>query len=417
MEFNPKASTHCDVAVVGGGPAGLRAAEMAALGGARVMVFEQKPSVGRKFLVAGKGGLNITHEAAVEEFAANYSISGQAPAEAQTWWRSLLTEFDSAALQGWARSLGIETFTATSGRVYPKQMKSAPLLRRWVERLRGLGVGFWMGHRWVGLQPGKRLVLEFEAAAQAGARHRVEAGAAVLALGGASWPDTGSTGLWTEALNSLGVDVFPLVASNCGWECHWPPDVLERCEGHPLKNVRVSAGEASVRGELMVTRYGLEGGALYALGAALRSLPKPSLSVDFKPDSTAESLRSRLGSARRNFLSEASARWRLGPVVSSLLEGLLRETPPDSADAMVSAVKHCVVCLEKPRPVGEAISTAGGLSFDELDETLMVRRCPGLFAVGEMLAWDAPTGGYLLQGCFSTGTRAGDSAWRWALGG
>ena len=273
-----------------------------------------------------------------------------------------------------------------------------------------------MRRRWVGVQPGERLALEFQAVEQGAAMHRVKAEAVVLALGGASWPQTGSTGLWEQALSSLGVHVFPLVASNCGWECHWPPDLLERCEGRPLKNLRVAAGNFSVRGELLLTRYGLEGGALYALGAALRALAQPILTVDFKPDSTAESLLAKLGTARRNFLKEASSRWRLGEAVSVLLEGLLRERPPESAEEMVRAVKQCEVRLDKARPVAEAISSAGGLCLDELDETLMLRRYPGLFAAGEMLAWDAPTGGYLLQGCFSTGTRAGDSAWRWAAG-
>jgi len=412
----PDAGLQCDVAVVGGGPAGLRAAEVAALGGARVIVFEQKPSVGRKFLVAGKGGLNLTHEASLEEFAAHYTVAGMEADNTVALWQSLLRGFDSNAMRLWAGSLGIETFCASSGRVYPKEMKSAPLLRRWVERLRGLGVEFRMRHRWTGLRSEKGLELEFSGSSDETrdcVAHVVRAGAAVLALGGASWPQTGSTGVWTNTLVGLGVKIAPLVASNCGWECSWPQEVIERCEGKPLKNVRVSAGAECVRGELLVTRYGLEGGALYALGAALRAHTHPTLSIDFKPDSSPESLLARLGSARRNFLEEAALRWRLGETVNCLLKGLLRDSPPESAEAMVRAVKCCEIRLEKSRPVEEAISSAGGVRFEELDESLMVRNLPGVFVAGEMLAWDAPTGGYLLQGCFSTGTCAGEGALHW----
>jgi uncharacterized flavoprotein (TIGR03862 family) len=398
---------------VGGGPAGLRAAEVAARAGARVIVFEQKPSVGRKFLVAGKGGLNLTHEASVEEFAAHYTVAGMDSNNAMALWQSLLRGFDSNALRDWAGSLGIETFCASSGRVYPKEMKSAPLLRRWVELLRGLGVEFRMRQRWTGLRSEKGLELEFSGASDEVRGCMVRAGAVVLALGGASWPQTGSTGIWSTILSGLGVKVAPLVASNCGWECAWPQEVLDQCEGKPLKNVRVSAGAESVRGELLVTRYGLEGGALYALGAELRTLPHPILSIDFKPDSSPESLLGRLGSARHNFLNEAALRWRLGETVNSLLHGLLQDNPPESAEAMVRAVKRCEIQLEKSRPVEEAISSAGGVDFAELDEFLMVRSLPGVFVAGEMLAWDAPTGGYLLQGCFSTGTLAGKGAMHW----
>ena len=345
----PDAVLHCDVAVVGGGPAGLRAAEVAALGGARVIVFEQKPSVGRKFLVAGKGGLNLTHEASVDEFARHYTVAEMDSNSALALWQSLLRGFDSNELRQWAGSLGIETFCASSGRVYPKEMKSAPLLRRWVERLRGLGVEFRMRQQWTGLRLENGLELEFSGTS----------------------------------------------------------------EGKPLKNVSVSAGTDCVRGELLVTRYGLEGGALYALGRELRILSHPTLSIDFKPDSSPESLLARLGSARQNFLKEAALRWRLGETVNSLLHGLLQDSPPESAEAMVRAVKHCEIRLKKSRPVEEAISSAGGVHFDALDKFLMVRSLPGVFVAGEMLAWDAPTGGYLLQGCFSTGTCAGEGALRW----
>ncbi len=398
------------VAVVGGGPAGLRAAEVAAAAGLRVTLFDAMPSVGRKFLVAGRGGMNITHEEPEALFLGRYrtTVDGSTSESEATWarWDSLLRGFDAAALRTWAAGLGVETFTASTGRVYPKTMKSAPLLRRWVERLRALGVVFRMRHRWVGMRFENHWKLAFESGSE-----RLELGfdQVVLALGGASWPATGSTGGWTQILSGAGVRVHQLHPSNCGWECDWPAAVLEACEGQPLKNIGASAGSCSVRGELLVTRYGLEGGAVYALTAALRAQTTPALRIDFKPDSTLERLVSKMGSARRNFLQEAVQRWRLGDAVGALLRSLRADVDFDSAEEAARFVKDCRVFLKGPRPVEEAISSAGGVCFSELDEGLMVKRCSGLFVAGEMLDWEAPTGGYLLQGCFATGTRAGEA--------
>ena len=391
--------THSQLAVIGGGPAGLRAAEVAATAGRQVTLYDGKPSVGRKFLVAGKGGLNLTHSESLDRFATRYSGPGQ-PAEL---WPSLLAEFDPTALRAWAAELGVDTFQATSGRVYPKELKAAPLLRRWVERLRSLGVRFEMNHRWKSLEPGPPYRLGFAHGAS------TTADAVLFALGGGSWGETGSDGGWTHAFATLGIVHHPLAPANCGWEHEWPTEVLKRAEGKPLKNVHVRAGEAIAIGELLVTRYGLEGGAIYQLGAALRALSEPALAIDFKPTFTITQLVAKMESVRRNFLSEAGLRWRLGDPALALLSC---QTWTD-AESLARVTKHCVIPLLRPRPIAEAISSAGGVCWSELDSTLMLKRFPGLFVAGEMMDWEAPTGGYLLQGCFATATRAATSAVKW----
>ena len=398
------------IAVVGGGPAGLRAAEVAASGGATVTVFDAKPSVGRKFLVAGRGGLNLTHDEPADRFASRYSGPGLPPGA----WDSLLADFDAAALRAWAAGLGVETFSATTGRVYPREMKAAPLLRRWVERLRSAGVRFALRHRWNSLESaGRGWRLSFE---HDGTSVSTEAEAVVLAFGGGSWPDTGSDGRWVPALAGLGVAVSPLAPANCGWEVAWSPEVLVAAEGKPLKNLVAKAGADSVAGELLVTRYGLEGGAVYALGAALRGMAEPTLTIDFKPSLSAESLVRKLGLCRRNFLAEGVARWRLGPAVEAVVVQAAGTRDFVSAEALVAAVKGCRIRLGRPRPIDEAISSAGGVRWEELDRDLMLRRLPGVFVAGEMVDWEAPTGGYLMQGCFATGTRAARGARAWAVG-
>ncbi len=385
---------HVQLAVIGGGPAGMRAAETAASAGARVALFDGKPSVGRKFLVAGKGGLNLTHGEALEHFVTRYS-SGP--------WSELLADFSPADLRKWAAELGVGTFQASSGRVYPKAMKAAPLLRRWVERLRGLGVDFQMNHRLVriGREP---LTLEF-------ANGRLlTADAAILALGGGSWPNTGSDGAWPPMLDALGISTAPLAPANCGWEHPWPPEIVDRIEGTPLKNLRVSAAGATAIGELLVTRYGLEGGALYQLGAVLRGMPEPTIAIDFKPMFSEDRLVAKMESVRRDFLGEAARRWKL-PEAARLI--LARREWRD-ATSLAREVKHCVIPLVRPRPIDEAISSAGGVRWSGIDPaTLMLRDVPGVFVAGEMIDWEAPTGGYLMQGCFATGTRAGRAAADW----
>jgi uncharacterized flavoprotein (TIGR03862 family) len=270
-----------------------------------------------------------------------------------------------------------------------------------------------MRHRLVSVSAEAGVALDFEGD---GGLKKVVAQALVLALGGGSWPETGATGEWREMLERCGVAIRPFQASNCGWEVAWPAEVLEKMEGRPLKNISASAGAEKVRGELLVTRYGLEGGALYALGGALRGMQSPLLTVDFKPDSSEDSLVARLGSARTNYLEEGAARWRLGDPVRCLLKALRGAAPFQSGLEAARFVKACPIVLSGPRPLSEAISTAGGVDWRDLDGNLMLRGLPGVFLAGEMVDWDAPTGGYLMQGCFATGTRAGARAAQY-LGG
>jgi uncharacterized flavoprotein (TIGR03862 family) len=395
-----------NITIIGGGPAGLRAAEVAAAGGAEVTLFDAQPAVGRKFLVAGRGGLNLTHAEPSAQLATHYT----GPEQPDDLWGSLLTEFDAEALRQWAAKLGVETFTAINGRVYPRDLQAAPLLRRWVQRLRAAGVKFAVRQHWIGLRPGARWQVDFQVE---GGTRTVEADAVILALGGGSWPQTGSDGGWISVLEKLGVAIAPLMPANCGWELSWPAALLAQAEGRPLKNITARAGETTVAGELLVTRYGLEGGAIYQLGPALRAMLEPEIVIDFKPAHTVEQLVKKLGNCPRNFLAEAHSRWRLSDAAFAILENLPGYGPATSAESLAARVKGCGLKLTGPRPLAEAISSAGGVRWRELDSSLMLRRLPGIFVAGEMIDWEAPTGGYLMQGCFATGTRAARSALEW----
>lgn len=394
------------IAIIGGGPAGLRAAEVAADRGARVTLFEAKASVGRKFLVAGRGGLNLTHTEPRELFAARYSGPGQ-PAR---FWPDALAEFDADALRRWAGGLGVETFAASTGRVFPRGLKAAPLLRRWVERLRKMGVQFALHHRWTGLEPGAPLRLCFDVK---GVARTWDADAAILALGGGSWPETGSDGAWVETLAALGISVSPLQPANSGWDVPWPQAVLAAAEGRPLKNLRVRAGAREVFGELLVTKHGLEGGALYQLGPELRVLARPEIVIDFKPDLSAQRLVEKLGATSGGeLLQRARTRAKIAePALAIILAG--ESEAALSPAAFAARVKNCALALAAPRPLAEAISSAGGVRWEALDERGMLRRLPGVFVAGEMMDWEAPTGGYLLHGCLVTGARAAQFALGW----
>ncbi|PKU24868.1 TIGR03862 family flavoprotein [Telmatospirillum siberiense] len=394
------------ICVIGGGPAGLMAAETAAAGGADVVVCDAMPSVGRKFLLAGRGGLNLTHSEPGPAFVSRYG------AEAGLFG-GFLAEFGPDDLRAWARDLGIETFVGSSGRVFPAEFKAAPLLRAWVRRLRDQGITFRPRHRWAGFADDGALVFR----SPRGEWH-LSPGATVLALGGGSWPHLGSDGGWISPLQSIGCRIRPLRPSNCGflvaWSSHMAPHF-----GQPLKAVALSFGGRRLRGEAMLTEYGIEGGAVYALSAALRDAidrdGSAVLTVDLKPDFSEETLSERLARPRgRLSLSNWLRRTANLPPAAV---ALLRETAPAEALArpasLARAIKTAPVPLHGARPLAEAISSAGGLCFEELDDDLMVRRRPGLFAAGEMLDWEAPTGGYLLTGCFATGRRAGRGALRW----
>lgn len=403
--MNSESAVRPTLAIIGGGPAGLRAAEVAAAVGAAVTLFDAKSSVGRKFLVAGKGGLNITKAELLEKFLTHYD----GPDLPREIWNRIITEFPPEALRAWAADLGVETFAASTGRVYPREMKAAPLLRRWVQRLRAAGVRFALRHRWVGIEAGNPITLRFESDSGPAVYH---ADAAILAMGGGSWPETGSDGRWVEDLRRSGVDVSPLQPANCGWEVAWPESVVARAEGLPLKNIAVTADGRTAHGELMITRYGLEGGALYQLGAVLRAMPQPQITIDLKPGVEAATLVRKLGLIHRNFVAEARARWRLSDGASALLE----TRNPESAEATAALVKAFPVSLLRPRPIAEAISSAGGVRWSALDDQLMIQALPGVFCAGEMIDWEAPTGGYLMQGCFASGTHAGGAAARWGSG-
>jgi uncharacterized flavoprotein (TIGR03862 family) len=391
----------CDALVVGGGPAGLRAAELISASGAKVILADRMPSVGRKFLVAGRGGLNLTHSEPLEDFVRRYG-------EPRERWQDLLAGFSPDDLRAWAKDLGVDTFIGTSRRVFPIGKHAAPLLRRWIERLRRKGVVFRPRHRFAAFRPAKNGGWEIDFVTPDGLVS-FAARAVIFALGGASWPQTGSDGAWTQPFAAAGIPLVPLTAANVGYEGKWPADFLAQVEGLPLKNIVVRSGGEEVAGELLITKYGIEGGALYQLGRVLHTQARPLIEIDLKPSFTPEQLAAKLRHTpwRDDTLDRVTRAWKLGPVARALLE---ISVVVDKEEEFVRLAKALPLAFDRPRPIAEAISTAGGVAWDALDGDLMLRAHPGLFCAGEMIAWDAPTGGYLLQGCFSTGTRAARGA-------
>lgn len=400
------------LAVIGAGPAGLAAAEVAAsrLGPGpegRVTVYDWTPSPARKFLMAGKSGLNIANRAEGAALTRAYGA-------AEPQLTPMLSAFGSAEVVAWCRDLGQSVFTGPSGRVFPEAMKASPLLRAWLARLDGLGVRLERRHRWLGWDGEGRL--RFEAP---GGERRAAPSAVVLALGGASWPRLGSDAAWTPALEAAGAALAPFAPSNVGAVVDWSAGLAERAAGQPLKNTRFEIGGRSLLGEAVVTRYGLEGGAIYTLGRRLRAALAEGaavLTLDLAPARSAERLARDL--ARQPAKASLSTKLRKAARLDPVKTALLREAHgPLSADPprLAAQIKAAPIRITGLRPIAEAISSAGGLCWSSLDERLMLRARPGVFAAGEMIDWDAPTGGYLLTACLATGRWAGAAAADWAL--
>jgi uncharacterized flavoprotein (TIGR03862 family) len=403
------------VAVIGGGPAGLMAAEAALAAGVAVDLFEAKASVGRKFLLAGRGGLNLTHGEPRPGFDRRYHRGGGRVAE----W---LDDFDAVALRDWAHGLGIPTFVGSSGRVFPTDLKAAPLLRAWLARLKALGLRLHVRHRWAGFEDDGTARID----TPQGPR-RLEAAAVVLALGGGSWPQLGSDGAWLPWLAGRGAPVQPLEASNCGFEHAWSPRLRERFAGVPLKPVvahwSTVHGEARHRqGECVLSEYGLEGGLLYAIGADLREQQRRQghalLHLDLLPATPLATVEAALARPRegRSLSEVLRRRLKLDGAKAALLRERLEPAALADPVRIAAAIKRLPLHLTATRPIAEAISTAGGLCLDGADAGLGIRALPGWFACGEMLDWDAPTGGYLLTACFASGRHAGRAAARHAAG-
>ena len=387
------------------------AAEVAARGGAAVTVYERMPTVGRKFLLAGRGGLNLTHSEELAVFLGRYGA-------AEPDLRAAIEVFPPDALRAWCEALGQETFVGSSGRVFPRSMKTSPVLRAWLRRLDAEGVSFKLRHRWTGWDEGGRLLFDTPQG-----QTTISAGATILALGGASWPHLGSDGAWVDAISGAGVGVTALQPANCGFVVRWSDIFRTRFAGQPLKRLELSFGDHKVRGEAMVTEAGLEGGGVYALSASLReaiaSAGEALLHIDSRPDLTRADLAARLAAPRAK--QSLSTFLRKAANLSPVAIGLLQEAAIASSQrlaamapaALADLVKAVPVRLTGVSPIARAISTAGGIAFDEIDEKFMLHHRPGVFVAGEMLDWEAPTGGYLLQACFATAAAAGHGALAW----
>ncbi len=387
------------IAVIGAGPAGLMAAEVLSSAGAQVSVHERMPSVGRKLLMAGRGGLNLTHSEPFDAFLGRYGAA--APR-----LRPMLEAFPPSALIDWAEGLGQETFVGTSGRVFPKAMKASPLLRAWLARLTAQGVSLHGGETWTGVE--KDGALRFT---RAGGETRIRPDATILALGGASWPRLGSNGAWANTLAEAGVAITPFRPANGGFLVDWSAPFRARFAGSPLKTIALSFDGHRVRGEAVITARGIEGGAVYALGARLRDAVEVDgsalLHVDLRPDLTDASMAERLDKPRSGgSLSNHLRKAGLTPVAINLLrEAVGLELPTDPA-ALARLIKAAPVRLTAAAPLERAISTAGGVAFDAVDADLRLKALPSVSVAGEMLDWEAPTGGYLLQACFASGAWA-----------
>jgi len=400
------------VAVIGGGPAGLMAAQTLAQGGAQVDVYDAMASVGRKFLLAGRGGMNITHAEPYADFVPRYARAAAA-------LRPMLDAFGPQDVRDWVHGLGVETFVGSSGRVFPSDMKAAPLLRAWLHRLREHGVRFHMRHRWLGWRDGALLLQTPDGELP------VHADAVVLALGGGSWARLGSDGAWVPLLAARGVDVAPLAPANCGFDVDWSEHFSGRFAGEPLTTVAIiSIGADGVelrkQGQFVVTAGGVEGSLIYALSAALRDQIMAdggaTIYLDLLPDLSAQRVADEVARPRgaRSLASHLQSRLGIKGVKAGLLRECLGKDEYGDTDSLARAIKRLPVRLVRPRPIDEAISSAGGVRWDALEGT-MLKAAPGVFVAGEMIDWEAPTGGYLLTACLASGLAAGRDVLAWSL--
>lgn len=411
MEHSNNANNRKQVAIIGGGPSGLMAAEVLANAGIMVDVYESMPTLGRKFLRAGLGGLNITHSENFKAFCSRYGDKSEL-------LLPMLSRFKPNALREWVHELGIETFVGTSGRVFPKEMKAAPMLRAWVHRLRTLGVQIHPGHRWTGFGDNGALRIKSKEK-----EFLIQADAVILALGGASWPQLGSTGTWSTILQEHGVEVTPWAPANCGFEVEWSDHLKDKFDGAPLKAVAVTfTGLDGVvrtkRGELLIKKWGIEGGLIYSFSRSIREylneFHKATFYIDLAPDRDAKTVLKALSRPRGSHSLSRHLQDILGN--DALKRALLFEVAgrkPETISKVAKFLKALPVVITSTRSIEEAISSAGGVSFDSLEPNLMLKALPGIFVAGEMIDWEAPTGGYLLTACLATGRYTAKSVISW----
>lgn len=407
--------TTSQVAIIGGGPSGLMAADVLSQAGIQVDIYDAMPSIGRKFLLAGIGGLNITHDEAYEMFCTRY-------ASRQRDLQTMLDKFPPSALRAWVHGLGIDTFVGSSGRVFPSQMKAAPLLRAWLNRLRNAGVHFHSRHRWLGWnEDGALRFLNSQG------EIAVSPNATVLALGGASWPKLGSDGAWAPWLGAKGIAIAPFESANCGFDANWSDYLRKNFAGAHLKSVALAFKDQDGRiekkqGELVISEQGVEGSLIYAFSRRIREAinadGSATFELDLAPGRDAAQVLAEVSVPRgsRSLSSHLKSRLGLSGIKLALLHEVLSKEKIAHAATLAAAIKSLPITVNAPRPLAEAISTAGGVRFEDVDKNLMLTALPGVFVAGEMLDWEAPTGGYLLTACFATGAWAGAGVREWLIG-